>query len=403
MLTFAYEARNAKTGQVVKSELQADSEQSAAKLIRQQGLAPLTIKAQSDFALFRIFKHVGTKDKVLFSRQLSTLINAGLPLVQSLRSVMGQTQNKNFKVAISHIISDVEGGTSFSNALAKYPIIFNRVFISLVAAGEASGTLDAALERLANQQEKDAEILSKVRGALIYPALVLLVMLVVVGFMIIKVLPEVELIYKDIPGAHLPLVTRLLLAVSHFFIRFWPAILVLFVIGIFATSRWARTLGGKQIIDKLKMKSGPLGTLFMKLYMARFARTGQTLVASGVPLIQMLEITGDAVNNVHVESSLRKAIEQVKGGKALSDALTGDPNFLELVPNMLHIGEQSGALEAMMGKIADYYEKEVDNEVKNIQTLVEPVMMIILGIFAFTIVAAILLPIYGLAGQNIIR
>lgn len=403
MLTFAYEAKNGSNGQLIKSELQADSESSAAKLIRQQGLTPISIRAKKDLGLTKIFRRVGTKDKVLFSRQLSTLINAGLPLVQSLRSVMGQTQNKGFKTTIAHIISDVEGGTSFSNALAKYPDIFNRVFVSLVAAGEASGTLDKALERLANQQEKDAEILSKVRGALIYPALVLLVMIVVVGFMIIKVLPEVQVVYKDIPGATLPFVTRFLLAISHFVTRFWVFIVIALGIGLFATSRWARTLGGRQAIDKIKMKAGPLGTLFMKVYMARFARTGQTLVASGVPLIQMLEITGDAVNNVHVENSLSRAIEKVKGGKALSDALTGDPNFLELVPNMLHIGEQSGALEAMMGKIADYYEKEVDNEVKNIQTLVEPVMMIILGIFAFTIVAAILLPIYGLAGQNIVH
>ncbi len=405
MLTYEYVARNAATGEKIKAQVEADSEQGAAKLVRQQGLAPIDIKLVGDDSkgLFKAFHRVSSKDKVLFSRQLSTLINAGLPIVQSLNNVMGQTQNKTLKIAISKIIGDVEGGTTFSAALAKYPKIFNRVFVSLVAAGEASGTLDTALERLAAQQEKDAEILSKVRGAMIYPILVLVVMFAVVGFMVIKVLPQVELIYKDIPGTSLPLVTRLLLAVSHLTIKYWWVMLIVFVVGGVFTTRWARTLGGKQIVDKLKMKAWPIGPLFVKVYMARFARTGQTLIASGVPLIQMLEITGEAINNVHVEGSLKNAIEKVKGGKALSDSLSGDPNFLELVPNMLHIGEQSGAMEQMMGKIADYYEREVDTQIKNISTIIEPVLMVILGVFAFIIVAAILLPIYGLAGKTIIH
>lgn len=405
MLTFEYTAKNASTGEEVKSIVQADSEASASKALSQQGLTPLKIKAKAESKGFldKYINRVKVKDKVLFSRQLSTLINAGLPLVQSLRNVMGQTQNKKLKLIISQIITSIEGGTSFSAALSHYPDVFNKVFISLVSAGEASGTLDASLERIANQQEKDAEILSKVRGAMIYPAIVILVMVAVVGFMVIKVLPQVELIYRDIPGADLPLITRLLLAVSHFFTKFWWVFLSLLVIGFVFTTRWANTLGGRQVIDKAKMHAWPVGRLFMKVYMARFARTGQTLVASGVPLIQMLQITGEAVNNVHVESSIKTAIEKVKGGKALSDALKGDPNFLELVPNMLHIGEQSGSLEAMMGKVADYYEREVDTEIRNISTIIEPVLMVILGVMAFTVVAAVLLPIYGLAGKSIIR
>ncbi len=404
MLTFEYVAKNAATGEKVKSEVQADSEAAAAKLIHQQGLAPISIIAkQGAKGVNRLFNRVKGKDKVLFSRQLSTLINAGLPLVQSLRNVMNQTTNKKLKLTISHLIADVEGGSSFSAALARYPDTFNRVFISLVAAGEASGTLDKALERIADQQEKDAEILSKVRGAMVYPAIVILVMLVVVGFMIIKVLPQVELIYKDIPGATLPLITKILLAVSHIATKYWWIVVIFVVVGGIFTTRWSNTLGGRHVVDKIKMRTWPIGPLFMKVYMARFSRIGQTLIASGVPLIQMLEITGDAVNNVHVEASITRAIEKVKGGKALSESLSGDPNFLELVPNMLNIGEQSGAIEQMMGKVADYYEREVDNEIKNISTLIEPVLMIILGIMAFTIVAAVLLPIYGLANKAIIN
>ncbi len=399
MLTFSYEARNAKTGQKVKAQVQADSEQAAAKVIHDQGLTPLNIQLEKASRSNR-FRRIRTKDKVLFSRQLSTLINAGLPLVQSLRSVAEQTTNKPLQAVISKVISDVEAGTSFSAALAIHPKVFNRVYVSLVAASETSGTLDKGLERLADQQEKDADIVSKVRGAMIYPCIVLLVMLVVVGFMIIKVLPQVQSIYAGLPGTSLPLVTRALLAVSHFTTHFWWIVLALLGLSIFFGSRWARTLGGRSVIDKIKMKAWPIGPLFMKMYMARFSRTGTTLVASGVPLIQVLEITAEAVDNVHISKSLHNAIEKVKGGKALSDSITDDPNFLELVPNMLHIGEQSGAMETMLAKVADYYEKEVDNEIKSISTIIEPVMMVIMGIMAITIVAAILLPIYGLVNQS---
>jgi type IV pilus assembly protein PilC len=399
MLNFSYEARNVKTGQKVKAQVQADNEAAASSLIQKQGLTPLSIKVERAGSMKR-FSRIKTKDKVLFSRQLSTLINAGLPLVQSLRQVAAQTTNKALKVVINQVITDVEAGTAFSVALSKHPKVFNRVYISLVAAGETSGTLDSGLERLADQQEKDADIVSKVRGAMIYPLIVLLVMMAVVTFMLVKVLPQVQSIYAGLPGASLPLVTRVLLAISHFIIHYWWICLIVLALLTFFGSRWAKTLGGRRVVDYLKMRAWPAGPLFMKMYMARFARTGTTLVASGVPLIQVLEITADAVDNVHISDSLHRAIEKVKGGNALSDSIDNDKNFLELVPNMLRIGEQSGALETMMAKVADYYEKEVDNEIKAISTIIEPVMMVIMGIIAITIVAAILLPIYGLVNQT---
>ncbi|HEX4774342.1 MAG TPA: type II secretion system F family protein [Candidatus Saccharimonadales bacterium] len=399
MLTYTYEAKNAKTGQKVKAQVQADNEQAAAKLLTGQGLTPLSIKVDKSGGARR-FTRIKTKDKVLFSRQLATLINAGLPLVQSLRQVGKQTTNKAFKVVINQIITDVEAGTAFSVALDKHPTVFNRVYVSLVAAGETSGTLDSGLERLADQQEKDADIISKVRGAMIYPLIVMLVMFAVVVFMMVKVLPQVQSIYNGLKGVSLPIFTRVLLGVSHFMINFWWVMLIVLALLIFFGSRWARTLGGRSVVDKVKMKAWPVGPLFMKMYMARFARTGTTLVASGVPLIQVLEITSQAVDNVHISKSLERAIEKVQGGTALSDAIKGDPNFLELVPNMLSIGEQSGAMETMLDKVADYYEKEVDNEIKAISTIIEPVMMVLMGIVAITIVAAILLPIYGLVNQS---
>jgi type IV pilus assembly protein PilC len=402
MLTYQYVARNPATGERIKSDVQAESKETALKLIRQEGLIPLDLSesAKDSAGIMARFNRVPSKDRVLFSRQLSTLIDAGLPLVQSLRNVNEQTTNKTLKSAIAGVISGVEGGSTLSAALARHPKIFNQVYISMIAAGEASGTLDVSLQRLADQQEKDADIISKVRGALIYPAIVVVVMLAVMGFMLIKVLPQVKVLYEGFPGASLPFVTRVLLAVSDFAVKFWWVIVIILVMAAFFTTRWARTGPGKEVIDKVKMRGPLLGNLFNKMYMARFARTGSTLVASGVPLIQMLDITSNAVNNVHISRSLTAAIDKVRGGKALSEALQNDPNFLELVPNMLRIGEQSGSLEQMLGKTADYYEKEVDNQIKSIQTIIEPVMMVLLGVVAFIIVAAVLLPVYSLAGNS---
>ncbi len=401
MLTYNYTARNSISGQHIKSTVQADSEQSAAKLIRTQGLVPIDIRISKGgtFNILGKLNRIKSKDRVLFSRQLSTLLNAGLPLIQSLRNVNNQTESKPLRVIIGNIITDVEAGSTLAKAMSNYPGVFNQVYISLIAAGETSGTLDKSLERLADQQEKDADILSKVRGAMIYPVIVLLVMCAVVVFMLIKVLPQVKNLYSETGNLSLPLITQILLDVSNIMIHWWWVILVVVIVIVVFTSRWAQTLGGKTVLDGIKMHIWPIGPLYMKLYMARFCRTGTTLVASGVPLIQMLIITARAVDNVPIEGSINKAIEKVKAGKSLGQSLENDPNFLELVPNMLRIGEESGSMEQMLGKAAEYYEKELDNEIKAIQTIIEPAMMILMGIVAFAIVAAVLLPIYNLASN----
>lgn len=402
MLSYQYTARDPSTGQKVSSVVEAESEQAATKLLQSQGLVPIEMVLKEEGSggfIDRLMHRITTKDKVLFSRQLSTLINAGLPLVQSLHNVAGQTQNKTFEALINKIINDVESGTALSVALAKFPAVFDPVFVNLVAAGETSGTLDKSLERLANQKEKDAEIISKVRGAMVYPVIVLLVMIGVVIFMVVKVVPAVQVVYEGIPGATLPLVTRILVSIADFTMRFWWLELIIIAIIIVFGSRWARTLGGKRVIDRAKMRIWPIGPLFSKLYMARFTRIGSTLVAAGVPLIQMLDITGKAVNNIHIEESVRRAADKVKGGRALSDSLRNDPNFLPLVPDMLHIGEQSGSIEQMLAKTADYYEKEVDEQVQAISTIIEPVLMILMGAVALIVVTAVLLPIYSLVGK----
>jgi type IV pilus assembly protein PilC len=254
--------------------------------------------------------------------------------------------------------------------------------------------------RLADQLEKDSDVSKKIRSAFTYPAVVLVVMLGVMVFMVVKVLPAVGTLYKGLAGSSLPFVTRILLSLSHFVVSFWWLI-ILIVIGLVVfLNSWRKSVGGRDLLDNLKMNMWPTGPLFMKLYMARFSRTASTLVASGVPLIQVLEITAKSVNNVHIEKTILDSIDKVKVGKSLSETIENNKNFLPLVPSMLKIGETSGTMDQMLDRLAIYYEKEVDDEVKNISALVEPVLMIVLGVFAFVIVAAVLLPIYSLAGNS---
>ncbi len=404
MLTYTYVAYDSKTGKKVKAELEAINESSATKLLTEHGLSPLEIKPKVESSIFGRFSHrVPTKQKIIFTRQLATLINAGLPLVQSLRNLETQTANKNLQIVIGKLIQGVEAGSSFSDSLSQHPTVFSDVFISLVSAGEASGTLDKALERLAFQEEKDAEITAKIRGALIYPAIVISVLMGVVIFMMTTVLPQVQTIYDSLPGVELPIFTKILLAVAHFITHFWWLMIAILVLGTYVLIRWSRTKSGEMFFDGLKLNAPLIRNLYIKVYMARFSRAGSTLIASGVPMMKMLEITAQAVDNVHIAKSLERAKEQVKGGKALSVALKGDPHFLDLVPNMISTGEQSGALAQLFDKLATYYEQEVDNQVKAISTIIEPILMVIIGVMALIIVAAILLPIYSLAGKNILQ
>lgn len=404
MITYSYTAKSNKTGKMITAEVQADSKQAVASLLLRQNMTPIDINEKGDnHGLFGLFKNrIRNKDVILFTRQLSTLISAGLPLAQSLSTVQKQIKNKAMADIIGKVISDVEGGSSLTDAFAKHPKAFNSVFVSLIAAGEASGTLDKVLERIANQKEKEAEIISKVRGAMVYPIIVLAVMIGVVIFMVVGVLPTVEQIYSGVGGAELPLVTKFLLAISNFIRNFWWFIIILLFAAIFLMSRWAQTLGGRRTIDELKIKVWPIKNLFLKMYMGRFSQVGATLIGSGVPLIQTLYICAKSVNNVLIKESIETAAEKVKGGKALSDSLKNDPYFLPLVPDMLRIGERSGSMEKMLAKTAEYYEKEVDNEIKAISTTIEPALMIMMGLVAIVIVTAILLPIYSLVGKDLV-
>lgn len=397
MRKFTYEAKDGSTNKLVKATVQADSERAAAKLLIDQGFAPIVIKEEKEGSnlLSRFSGRITTKDKVVFTRQLSTLIAAGLPFAQSLRTVLDQTPNKRLKAIIQEIVASVEGGKSLHESFAKHPDVFDKLFLALIAVGEASGTLDDALQRVATQQEKDAAIVTKIRGAMIYPLIVLVVILGVMIFMLITVVPQVEKLYRDL-HQELPVITQIMVGLSQFLTRFWWVVMIVLGIGAYLGVQYLKTEAGIRSLDALKLNVPGFSGMFRRLYMARFARTTQTLLVTGVAMLDTLKISSEAVGNVLISDSIDKAADQVKGGKALSASLATEEYIPDLVPQMTRIGEQSGRIDEMMGKTAKIYEDELDQEIQGISTAIEPVLMVILAIIAAAMVAAILLPIYSL-------
>jgi type IV pilus assembly protein PilC len=401
MLTFTYKARDTKTNQITKAEIQSESADALGRALLKQGLIPIEIELKGEKALSsKGGGRVKGKDRILYTRQLSTLINAGLPLAQSLRTVGSQTGSKALQLANSQIIADVEGGSRLADAFGKHPRIFNELYVQLIAAGEASGTLDEALERIANQQEKDGALLSKIRGALLYPIIVVVVIIGVLIFMMTTVIPQIEQLYKDL-GRDLPFVTSLLVGFSRVFTDYWFVLILLVVGAGFGIRAYRHTESGRAFFDRTKLRIPLFGQLFMKLYMARFARIGATLMSASVPLLDTLRMIGNSISNVHVKKDVEKAAQKVKGGVALSAALEDAQYFLPLVSQMINIGEQSGALDTMLNKTASYYENEIDDQIKAISTTIEPILLVFLAGIAGIIVGAVLLPIYGLVGQSI--
>jgi type IV pilus assembly protein PilC len=403
MKKFTYEARDRATNKLVKATLQAESESSAAQLLVKQGFVPLSIKEQIGDGSFlsRITGRITTKDKVIFTRQLATLIGAGLPLSQSLHTSMEQTSNKQLQAVVQEIVADVEGGKSLSIAFAKHPDVFDGVFISLVSAGELSGTLDESLQRVALQQEKDAATMSKIKGALTYPIIVLVVIGAVLAFMLFTVVPQVEKLYKDLHKT-LPFLTQIMVSAADFLQHFWWVALIVVGLAVYFILQYLKTESGQHFKDIFKLRAPIFGKMIQKLYMARFTRTGQTLLGTGVSMLDMLRVSSTAVNNSVIAKSIDRAAEKVKGGKALSVALEPETIILPFVPQMIKIGEQSGRIDEMLGKVAQVYEDELDEQIKTISTAIEPILMVVLAVVAGGMVGAILLPIYGLVnGINV--
>lgn len=397
MKKFEYQARDLSTNKVVKSTLQAESENAAGKLLLNQGFSPISIEEaiEGGGLLGRFGSRISLKDKIVFTRQLATLIGAGLPLSQSLHTILGQTDNKALHSVVESLITDIEAGRTLTDAFRKHDTVFNKVFLALVSAGEASGTLDDALRRIADQQEKDAEVAGKIKGALTYPLIVLFVIGGVMAFMLFTVVPQVEKLYDDLKK-DLPALTQFMVDTANFVKGYWYIVIIVLVIGVYALIKYLKTENGNRVADNFKLAAPLFGQLFQKLYMARFARTAQTLLATGVPMLDALNITAEAVNNVVISKGIHTAADKVKGGKALSQSLEGEDYILPLVPQMIKIGEQSGKMDEMLGKAAKVYEDELDAQVRTISTLIEPLLMVVLAVVAGGMVAAILFPIYSL-------
>ena len=397
MKKFSYKVKDRVTGKIVKGEISADSQRAAGKALIDQGyiLQDDIYEVGQENALARFMNRITTKDKIVFTRQFATLIGAGLPLAQALRTVSEQTENKKMRSVVDDILASVESGSSLKDAFSKFPDIFDKVYLALIAAGEMSGTLDESLRRVATQQEKDAAMMSKIRGALTYPVIVLVVIGLVMAFMMVQVVPQVKQLYKDM-HQELPFATQILIGISDFMINFWWLVLVGIGVAGYFFRQYLKTESGIKFAANFKLNVPLFSPLFRKLYMARFARTGQLLLSTGVAMLDMLNICGDAMNNVIVKKSIDEAGKLVQGGKNLSESLKGKDYILDMVPQMINIGEQSGKIDEMLGKTAQVYEDELDEQIKAISTLIEPILMVVMALMAGGLIGAILFPIYSL-------
>ena len=398
MPTYKFQALDANTQKKVRGQVDANSHQAAAESLVERNLNPIRVteKKQISFATNK----PRIKDQVVFSRQMSTLIGAGLPILASLQHVSGQTKNKLFRQIIDDIRSRISGGESFAEAIGRYPDHFNRTYINMIEAGEQSGNLDVGMNRLAEQQEKEHELRRKVTGALVYPTIIGLVIIGVIIFMLNVVIPEIRTIYEELGSfSDLPRETRFLIWLSEVTNRFWYAVLTFFICAAIGIGLYRKTNPGKRQIALFKLKAPLIGNLMSKLYMSQFSRRMEMMLMGGVNYIRTLEIIADGMDNIIISEAVARASEEVKGGTSLTDALGNEPVFLSLLVGMIRIGEESGSLTEMLNRAGDYYEREVENAIKQITALIEPVLMLLVGGVAIFIIYAVFMPIYNIS-QN---
>lgn len=379
----------------------ADSNQ-AAKILRERGLIVITIKSsESGITLDRLFgsfKKVTDTEITNFTRQLSTMITAGLPLTEALNILKAQTQNKQFTIIQESILHDIEGGGSFADSLQKHPKTFSKIYISLVRAGEASGLLDTILARLAENLEKDREFKAKTRGAMIYPMIVVIAITVVMFIMMIFVIPRLTGMYKDM-GVELPGPTKFLIATSNFFVNFWWLMIGGGVVAYFAYKQYVKTESGRKYVDQLMYRIPVFGKIRRESALTEFARTLGLLVGAGIPIIEALNIVSDSVGDKVYYDSIRNAARDVEHGAPLSVPISRDTNFPPILSQMVKVGEETGKLDEVLIKISKYFEAEAENLIKNLTTALEPFILIFLGIGVAFLVLSIILPIYKLTSS----
>jgi type IV pilus assembly protein PilC len=402
MATFAYTGR-ARGGQTITGEFTADSMDAAVTALRRDQILVTKINPVKDGAAApgakKIkSKSVKAKDLAVFTRQFSVMIGAGLPLVQCLDILGTQAEDKNFGEVILATRADVEGGASLADAMKKHPKTFDSLFTNMIAAGEAGGILDAILKRLATYIEKAVKLKGQVKSAMVYPIAVIVIATVVVGAILWKVIPTFAQLFAGL-GADLPLPTRIVIALSNGLVRYMPFIVVGMVALVFGFRAYYRTTGGRMVIDRVVLKLPVLGNLMRKIAVARFCRTLSTLLASGVSILEALDITARTAGNAVVEEGIQTTRKSIERGETIAGPLKQTAVFPPMVVQMIGVGEATGALDTMLGKIADFYEEEVDVAVAGLLTLLEPLMIALLGGIVGGIVIAMYLPIFSLINQ----
>ena len=399
MAEFVWEAR-ARTGELRKGVMEADDEPAVQAKLRGQQLMPTRIKKKSVAINFQIGTGVDLKDVVTFTRLFATMIDAGLPIVQCLDILGGQTDNKRFAVVIRDIKASVEQGATFSDSLRRHPKVFDPLYVNLVQAGEVGGILDTILSRLAVYNEKAIKLRRQLRGAMVYPSSVLIIFTGVLGILLGWVIPSFKNIFKDLGSDDaLPWLTQVVIAVSEAFIGYLPFILIAAIAAGFAISYFYRTPVGKKFFHKLMLKAPVMGPVLRKIAVARFTRTLGTLLSSGVPILDAMEIVAKTAGNVVVEDAIMYARTKISEGKNMAAPLMETNVFPPMVVQMVGVGEQTGALDAMLSKIADFYEEEVDVAVAAMTSLIEPVMMVGIGGTVGVVLIAMYLPIFSIAGK----
>lgn len=399
MPIFSYRVKD-ETGVIRTGSVEAVSAKHASDILHDHKLTVLSLEPEKKLLSLEnrlpFLNRVSRKEIVIFSRQLSTLINAKVPIIQSLDVLAEQVVSARLKEIINEIIQDIEGGKSFSESIARFPKVFPNLYVNLVKAGELSGTLDQSLSYLADQQEKDYDLISKVRGAMSYPIFIVAAILIVGALMFVFVLPQMISVLKE-SGAVLPLTTRILIFMTESLQRYW-----LFIVGgavaIFVGFQvYLKSAGGRLVWDAFKLKLPIMGKLLRNIYMDRFARNLSTLIAGGIPIVQALHTVAAIVNNAVYREIILEAAAEVETGKPMAAFFAQKKEIPSLLTQMIKVGQQTGTLDEILAKLAHFYDKEVETTLSTLTTLLEPVIMVLLGLAVAVMVAGILLPIYNLA------
>lgn len=408
MALFTYIAAD-NTHNLLHGKIEATDRMTVLNALTKQGLKPISIREKSqdrkelpiNLSAF-IKPKVKMNDLVMFTRELSAMVGAGVPLLRSLTSLEEHTESPALKKILKDVMQDVEDGTGISEALRKHPETFNDVYVNMVKAGEAAGILDEILKRLAVQQEKNATIRKKIKSAMTYPIVLIGITILAFFGLMLFVIPQIGKILVDLggPDAELPLLTQVMLAISNFMINFWYLLLPLLIGGAVMLMRFIRTPKGKVLFNQLLLKLPGINTLVVKVAVARFARTFSALIGAGVAVLEALDVTAHAVGNSVFENAILDAAEEVKNGAPLSRVIASNPLFPAIVSQMIAVGEETGQTDTVLVKVADFYEEEVDVAIEGISSIIEPIMIVVMGSMVGLIAASVMGPIASLS-QNI--